>query len=234
MLTRRTFGAAGFGLAAVAAILLLLLSLVGDGPDSAEDGELSFGAEGSAVGEALTLRYPVRESGVSGDVYFLPLDELLERADFIAIGVVGKQGEYRRLDAGAPGLQGVSATYLLQVERYVKGAGADSLNFRKIIAYEYSGEESFIPEAYAYYIDDPSPLSEGDRYAFALRLREDGWVELVAEPFRFRLQNGKAVAESGMLDKSFLEERFPTKPEADFIAEIEAVVAAQAAETSAR
>lgn len=233
MVTKRIAGAAGLGLAAAAAVVLLILSFVGGGSTPASDGEVST-AGGSSADEALTLRYPARESGVSGDVYSLPWEELIQKAELVAIGVVGKQGEYERIDAGAPGLQGVAATYSIEVQRYVKGTGPDLLNLRKVVAHEYSGEESFIPEPYAYYIDHSSPLSVGGRYLLALIVSDDGWAEFVAEPSRFRLDAGQAVAESGMLDDAFLAERFPTKSEADLIGEIEALVAAQAAETAAR
>lgn len=237
MKAKRRVAIAGLGLAAIAAVVLVTLSLVGGGPPRAEDdiGSMaSTGGSTESLSEGLTLKYPVRTDGISGDVYSLPWDELVRQADLVVTGVVGKQGEYQRLDAGAPGLQVVAATYVVDIGTYIKGSDDSSLNFRKVVAREYSGEESLIPEPYSYYIDDPHPLSEGGRYLMALRVAEDGWAELVAEPFRFRLEGGQAVAESGMLADSFLDQRFPTKPEADLIAEVEALVAAQAAETAAR
>ncbi|MCH8815699.1 MAG: hypothetical protein IH957_11535 [Chloroflexi bacterium] len=128
----------------------------------------------------------------------------------------------------------VNAVYAIEVEQYLKGSGPPTLEFVKTVANEYSREifalvegSVGLEEGFASYVDDPHPLTEGARYILALR-RYEGRFAATTEPFRFRLEDGLAVAESTMpgLSGSYLARQFPTRSEEAAVAGVLALVAA--------
>ena len=151
----------------------------------------------------------------------------------VVVGVVVERGQDQRIDAGNPSLTAVAASYDIAVEQSLKGDAEGTLTLTKIVGYDVSGEESDTKEAYSVDIDSANSIKVGSRYVLAV-IQSDGRWYATAEPFRFRLEGGEAVAESGMLEDAFLEDRFPARSETDLISDVESIVAAQAAEAAAR
>lgn len=175
----------------------------------------------------LFLEYPMGTAIASGDVFSLPWDELIQAADLVVIGTASGQSDYQKVNAGNPELTAVVAAYTLTIERTLKGNAVESVEFRKVVAYEDSQLEA------SYFIDAASPLAFHQRYLLILDDRGDGTTWLVAEPFRFRLEGGVASAESTLVELShesaYLEREFPDRSETEVISDIEALVAAEAA-----
>ncbi|MCH8815719.1 MAG: hypothetical protein IH957_11635 [Chloroflexi bacterium] len=218
----------GLVLAAVSALMVFTWLSAEDSsdPESALNSERSGGPE-------LTLQYPVEAGGASGVIIALPWPALVERSDVVVIGTVAGQSEYERSEVGS-GVTAVRAVYAIEVEQYLKGSGPPTLKFSKTVANEYSFVEIFgfeagsvgLEEGFASYVDDPHPLTEGARYILALR-RYEGRFTGTAEPFRFRLEDGLAVAESTMPGLgSYLARQFPTRSEEAAVARVLALVAA--------
>lgn len=176
-------------------------------------------------GPELTLEYPVGAVTANGIVFSLPWETLVERSDVIVIGTVGKQNEYERTDAGLPGMTGILAVYAIEVEEYLKGSGPATLELRKTVVQEFAAGMLGLEEGFVSYVDDPHPLTENARYIFALR-RHEGRFAGTAEPFRFRLEDGLAVAESTMvgLTDSHFARGFPARSEDAVVADVRALV----------
>lgn len=234
-MTRRHRTAIGLLVALGVAVTLVAVTIALD--TGYQNSGVSEGEDSDGKLPSVVLKYP-HTAGISdGSVNLLGLEDLTEQSDIVVVGEVVAQSEYTRADAGIKGLQGVLAIYSVEVEQYLKGGGSATLDVRKVVAYEDSGEALGLKDGFSYFVDDSHPLSIGARYVLALRSAGDGWFAQTAEPFRFRIEDGAAIVEStveGVKDDPYVDEIFPTKAEADLIADVESIVAAQAAETAAR
>jgi hypothetical protein len=234
MISKRKFASAASVIAAIAAVSLLAVTLVLRGGASQDGLSLSTDGDAQSPDVELVLRFPVNGATAAGDIHSLPWDDLMQGSDIVVIGVATAQDEYLRRKVGT-GLTAVQAAYTIEVESYLKGSGKDVLNFRKTVAHEFSGDESFSQEPYAYYIDDPNPLTTNVRYILALGF-EEGWEWYgTAEPFRFRLDDGLAVAESTLPELQgslYLAQQFPTRSEEAAVTDVLALVAADEPSTA--
>lgn len=226
----RLFALAAATATSVALLVVTLVFALG----GSHEGESPVGgsADNHAAAPANSPASPAKPGLHQVSVYTLPWQSLIRHSDIVVVGIVSEKGDLQR-SPGSEGLSFVRATYIIDVEDYLKGEGDDTLRFAKTIAHEYSaGDDPYsvrdrFPELehdYTLEIDDPEPLTVGERYIFALRRTSQGWVSGTAEPFRFVLRDGVAVAESGMIPDWDLERRFPPRPENEAVAEVEAVV----------
>lgn len=167
----------------------------------------------------LQLDYPIVENTADGDIEVMELGELVRAADLVVICTVRRLEAYEKDASGNPDLTAVDTVYTLDVEEYLKGSGASTLEFRKTVAYESRLQEA------AYVLESSKLLDEGVRYIMALRYSELGVVTGAGEPFRFRLADGSAYPESTideLQEADLADFGFEVKPEEDVKGEIAA------------
>ena len=232
-MTMRKIGLAGIVAAAATCALVVLVFAVRGSQESGSLSDNGVVANSPSGG---------RDVGLQMSSLSLPLGDLIRQSDAIVVGAVSKKDESERSDIGVPGLRAIDAVWQVDVERYIKGSGGDTLVVRRTVAYEVSPEEFEFFDGYddsaegsIRDVDDPAGLTVGRRYVLALRETQDGGWSGTAEPYRFRLEDGMAVMEStasGGHDDTYIAGQFPAKSEIDLIADIEALVAAQAAEAA--
>lgn len=182
----------------------------------------------------IDTKYPL----VTGDssIYRLPLPALIQESDVVIIATVDGRSEQWRRPAGGVGLTSLGFDYHLSVEGYLKGDGATSLTLPRPFAMEVADRNI------THLFDSPNPIAIGGRYFFFLRGPEKDTMLTTAEPFRFRIEDGVARAEStlgvGHLDgegnyvvdsgHSFESPFFPAKSELDFTRDVLTLVATAA------
>ena len=182
----------------------------------------------------IDTKYPL----VTGDssIYRLPLPTLIEESDVVIIATVdGRSNQWRR-DGGGTGITFLGFDYFLSIERYLKGAGEPTLALQKPFAMEVADRN--ITDVF----DLTDSITVGDRFYFFLEGPEKGIMGGTAEPFRFRIEDGVARAEStlgvGHLDgegnyvvdsgHSFESPFFTAKSELDFTRDVLTLVATAA------
>lgn len=148
---------------------------------------------------------------VSSYITVTSIEEMVRKASTIVVGNVVRVAGHRnlardpldisRVDDRAEGVTGVGTIYEVKAERYLKGdLGATILVTQSEGFLPYRSPINLAPEviATAQAIEHFTPLGIGARYIFFLE--QGGYFpELqfgIAEPYRFRLENGQAVVES--------------------------------------
>lgn len=204
---------------ALIAVAILSAALV-TGSDLFRDSESQ---PTDAQSPELALRYPADGSAESS-IHLLSWEELVADSDVVVVARIRDQGEYRREATGITDTTGVSATYTVEAQQYLKGSSPDTLDLQVPVAYEMDDVES------AYQIQDGSPLDVGSTYVLALRSWNDSWAP-TGEPFRFRVEDGIATVESTVTEVAadpFLGDTFSPRPLEDLVADVETLLSNEA------
>ncbi|MGQ9684124.1 MAG: hypothetical protein ACUVX9_16460 [Anaerolineae bacterium] len=131
-----------------------------------------------------------------------------------------------------PQLYGVAQVYQLQVERYLKGSGPETLDYAQVEGYiePYSGEPTLptIEAAKSAWGEVP-PVRAGVRYLFFLRPMGLGYLDdqhLTGTvcPSRFVLTDDDSYPETPW---TWAGKFFPHRPPDELVAEVEQLVAAE-------
>ncbi len=168
------------------------------------------------------------ESCLRGDVdVFGPstMLGLVHDSDIIILGTVLAQTD-QTSSVVAEGMVATNANYTLEPERYFRGKGGTTLDFRLTVAHNFRDQCLAAQES-------ADPLTVGGRYIFFLKQTPDG-VTLAAEPGRFRIEDAIARVESTIASAGYhgvgvdFSDRFPARPLADLIEEVVSAAAAPA------
>ena len=154
---------------------------------------------------------PVTARVVGSYITVGSIEDLVRQSEVIAVGTVVKVADKHfntarnPLDHSQPAsdLTIVGTIYEVQVEQYLKSDGDSPLRIVQSEDIVLSSALSEGEEVTVQVSDGFTPLTVGGRYIFFLRLSEPypdaPFSELyhgVAEPWRFRLEHGRAFAES--------------------------------------
>jgi hypothetical protein len=157
------------------------------------------------------------------------LEELAAKSSVVVIGTVSSDepttrnihgrypGDSSRPD---PNYIGVGSIYQVDVERYLKGSGGDSLpvvQFESTIT-NHNGQMVENPRREADF-----PLTKGTRYLLFLEPQSEApdlWFG-TTEPYRWVLSSGQATVETLVESARAM---FPDTSEVDFVASVEAFV----------
>ena len=151
------------------------------------------------------------------------LGKLVANSTAIVIGTVpNNEPDAVRVQDQSPGVQVVDSGFNVQVERYLKGSGADTIPVVQFYGLDYTDQG--VPRQ-ARDTNEDLLLGKGDRYL--LFLRENGsypgyWIG-TAHPYKFLLTGGQAKVESPVGD---LDGAFPEQSESEFIDSVESRIAA--------
>ena len=163
------------------------------------------------------------------------ISDLAHQSDTVVLGTVTKVDDQhfntarntRDPSQPATGLFITGTIYEIQVERYLKGSGGSNL---RIVQSEDITLPNTASEAPTVYLTEGfTPLEVGIRYIFFLKLAESypdsPFSDLyrgTAEPYRFRLENGMAKAES---PSRLARDLFPMEKENALIQEVITAIA---------
>ena len=158
-------------------------------------------------------------SGSSDD-----LGKLVAHSTVIVIGTIPNNyepAEVRAQDKISSDVQAVGGSYNVQVERYLKGTGGNTIPVVQFYGLDFTdkGQRRQMRDNNTNLL-----LGKGNRYL--LFLKENGsipgyWSGTI-HPYKFLLKDGLAKAESPVGD---LDGAFPEQSEADFISSIESRIA---------
>ena len=149
--------------------------------------------------------------------------KLVAHSTVIVIGTIpnDKPDEVRAQDKISADVQAVGGGYHVQVERYLKGTGGDTIPVVQFYGLDFTdrGQRRQMRDNNTNLL-----LGKGNRYL--LFLKENGsipgyWSGTI-HPYKFLLKDGLAKAESPVGD---LDGAFPEQSEADFISSIESRIA---------
>ena len=152
-----------------------------------------------------------------------PLAKLVANSTAIVIGTLAhdEPESVRVQDRSNASVQSVGSSFNVQVERYLKGSGGDTIPFVQFTGLDFRNNEQ------TRQVRDKNEnllLDEGSRYLLFLKENESypGYLSGTIHPYKFLLVDGEARSESpvGTLDGAF-----PNRPESEFIDEIEALIA---------
>ena len=165
-----------------------------------------------------------------------PLAKLVAHSTFIVIGTMpnDEPESIRVQDQSNANVQSVGSGYNVQVERYLKGSGGDTIPVVQFTGLDFRdrGQVRQVRDR-----NENLLLEEGSRYLLFLKENESypGYLSGTIHPYKFLLVDGEARSESpvGTLDGEFLD-----RPESEFIKEIESLIAGKelrdATETEAK
>ncbi len=158
------------------------------------------------------------------------LDDLVANSTTIVIGTIPSSEpntlsvDSQVSDASGPitNVQAVGSGYNVEVERYLKGSGGNTIPVVQFYGIDYT-DQGQIKQARDN--DADLLLSKGSRYLLFLRENRShsGYWIGTAEPYKFLLKGGQAKVKSPL---SGLGGTFPEQPESDFISSVEAKIAA--------
>ena len=151
------------------------------------------------------------------------LGKLVANSTVIVIGSVPNNDHdaIRIQDQAAPNVQVVGSGFNIQVERYLKGSGDDTIPIVQFYGLDYTDKGESRQTR-----DTNEDLLLGKNSRYLLFLIENGsvsgyWMG-TAHPYKFLLKGGRAKAESPVGD---LRGAFPEQSEADFISSVESRIA---------
>ena len=152
-----------------------------------------------------------------------PLAKLVVNSTVIVIGTLAhdEPESVRVQDRSNASVQSVGSSFNVQVERYLKGSGGDTIPVVQFTRLDFwdRGQTRQVRDK-----NENLNLDEGSRYLLFLKENESylGYLSGTIHPYKFLLVDGEARSESpvGTLDGAF-----PNRPESEFIAEIEALIA---------
>lgn len=152
------------------------------------------------------------------------LSDLVANSSVIVIGTIpnAEPDDVRVRDQSSSHVQAVGSGYNVQVERYLKGSGGNTIPVVQFYGLDYTDQGQ---TRQARDTHENLLLGKGSRYL--LFLRENGsypsyWIG-TAYPYKFLLSGGRASAESPVDD---LDGAFPEQSETDFISSVEAKITA--------
>lgn len=157
-------------------------------------------------------------SGTSDD-----LGKLVAHSTVIVIGTVPnyEPDSIRVQDRSNPSVQSVGSGFNLQVERYLKGSGGDTIPVIQFYGFDFTdrGQPGQVRDK-----NENLLLDKGSRYLLFLKENESypGYWSGTIHPYKFLLKDGRAKSESPVGD---LDGAFPEQSEADFISSIESRIA---------
>jgi hypothetical protein len=147
------------------------------------------------------------------------MEELIDEADAVVIGSFSAD-KTERVDSGDPDQIIFGTVYSLNVGQYLMGEGPTSLDIYQYegLITEASGKKFRSVDVMAF----PAPVAS-QRYLLFIRAHEDdpGVFSGTARPWRFILTDGLAKPDSST---PWILETYPSVPEADFIARVEAAI----------
>ena len=151
------------------------------------------------------------------------LGKLVANSTVIVIGSVPNNDPdaIRIQDQAAPNVQVVGSGFNIQVERYLKGSGDDTIPIVQFYGLDYTDQGESRQTR-----DTNEDLLLGKNSRYLLFLIENGsvpgyWMG-TAHPYKFLLKGGQAKVESPVGD---LRGAFPEQSESDFISAVEAEIA---------
>ena len=149
------------------------------------------------------------------------LDKLVANSTVIVIGTVpiADPDTLRPLDATG-NVRVVGSGYNLQVERYLKGTGPDTIPVVQFYGLDFTDQGV---DKQARNDDEDLLLGKNNRYLLFLKENSTavGYWSGPAHPYKFLLTGGRAKVESPVGD---LEGAFPELSEAEFISNVEAKI----------
>ena len=152
-----------------------------------------------------------------------PLAKLVLNSTVIVIGTVPVDDaeSIRVQDRSNPSVQSVGSDFTVQVERYLKGSGGDTIPVVQFTGIDFR-DRGQIRQARDK--NEKLLLDEGSRYLLFLKENESypGYLSGTIHPYKFLLADGEARSESPV---GTLGGKFPDRPEDEFIDEIEALIA---------
>ena len=161
-----------------------------------------------------------------------PLSKLVENSTVIVIGTVpnDESDSIRVQDRTNASVQSVGSSFDIQVERYLKGTGGDTIPI-----VQFTGLD-FLDRGQTRQVRDKNEnllLDESSRYLLFLKENESypGYWSGTIHPYKFLLVDGEARSESPV---GTMDGKFPNRPESEFIDEIEALIAARSCATQLR
>ncbi len=154
-----------------------------------------------------------------------PLSKLVEHSTVIVIGRLSRDepDSVRVQDRTNASVQSVGSSSNIQVERYLKGTGGETIPI-----VQFTGLD-FFDRGQTRQVRDKNEnllLDEGSRYLLFLKENESypGHWSGTVHPYKFLLVDGEARSESPV---GTLGGKFPDRPESEFITEIVALIAGE-------
>ena len=151
------------------------------------------------------------------------LDKLIANSTVIVIGTVpvADPDTVRPLDATG-NVHVVGSGYNVQVERYLKGIGPDTIPVVQFYGLDFTEQGT---NKQARNDDEDLLLGKNNRYLLFLKENSTavGYWSGPAHPYKFLLSGGQAKVESPVGD---LGGAFPEQSETDFVSSVEAKIAA--------
>ena len=154
-----------------------------------------------------------------------PLGKLVENSTVIIIGTVpsDESESIRVQDRSNANVQSVGSGFKVQVERYLKGSGGDTVPVVQFTGLDFRERGQ---TRQARNKNEDLLLDEGSRYLLFLRENESypGYLSGTIHPHKFLLVDGEARVESPV---GTMGGKFPNRPEDEFIDEVEALIAGE-------
>ena len=152
------------------------------------------------------------------------LGKLVVNSTVIVIGTVPSNDPVavRVQDQSNASVHGVGSGFNVQVERYLKGSGGDTIPIIQFYGLDYTDQGETWQSRDT---NEGLLMGKNNRYLFFLRPNgtHPGYWSGPALPYKFLLAGGQATAESPVGD---LRGAFPEQSESDFISSVEAKIAA--------
>ena len=152
-----------------------------------------------------------------------PLGKLVANSTVIVIGTVpiAEPESLRVQDQTNPNVRALGNGFNVQVERYLKGSGADTIPVIQFYGLEFM-ERGRLQQGRDK--DERLSLGKGDRYLLFLKKNSSypSYWSGPAHPYKFLLSDGRAKAESPVGD---LRGAFPERSEAEFVSSVESRIA---------
>lgn len=152
-----------------------------------------------------------------------PLGNLVANSTVIVIGTVptAEPESLRVQDKANANVRALGNGFNVQVERYLKGSGADTIPVIQFYGLEFMARGRL---QQARNKDENLSLGKGDRYLLFLKENGSypGYWSGPAHPYKFLLSGGRAKVESpvGDLGRAFLEQS-----EVEFVSSVESRIA---------
>ena len=154
-----------------------------------------------------------------------PLSKLVEHSTVIVIGRLSRDEpeSVRVQDRTNASVQSVGSSSNIQVERYLKGTGGETIPI-----VQFTGLD-FLDRGQIRQVRDKNEnllLDERSRYLLFLKENESypGYWSGTIHPYKFLLEDGEARSESPV---GTMGGKFPDRPESEFIDEIESLIAGE-------
>ena len=151
------------------------------------------------------------------------LDKLIANSTVIVIGTVpSNDPDAVRAQDESANVHVVGSGYNVQVERYLKGSGPDTIPVVQFYGLDFTDQGG---NRQARNDDDDLLLGKNNRYLLFLKENSSaaGYWSGPAHPYKFLLSGGQAKVESPVGD---LGGALPEQSESDFISSVEAKIAA--------